>query len=98
MTARVYGQLPDGTVVHEVTLGTGDLSVSVLTLGAIIRDVRLKGVEHPLVLGFNTAPDYLKPPYFGALAGRYGNRIGGGRFMLDGVKYQLTLNENGKTH
>ena len=98
MTARLFGQLPDGTAVHEVTLAAGELTVSVLTLGAIIRDIRLAGLGHPLVLGFENAPDYLQSPYFGALVGRYGNRIAGGRFAIDGVKYQVTPNEKGKTH
>jgi aldose 1-epimerase len=99
MAARVFGQLPDGGTVHQVTLASGDLTVDVITLGAVIRDVRLAGIGHPLVLGFDDAESYVRhSPYFGALCGRYGGRIARGAFTLDGRSYQLTLNENGKTH
>ena len=82
-----------------MTLSAGDLTVSVINCGAVIRDVRLAGVDHPLVLGFDRFEDYLKhSPHFGALAGRSANRIGGGRFTIDGTTYQLTKNENGRTH
>ena len=99
MAARVFGQLPQGGTVHEITLAAGDLTVAVITLGAIIRDVRLAGVGHPLVLGFDDPASYVEhSPYFGAVCGRYGGRIARGRFTLDGRPYQLSLNENGKTH
>jgi len=99
MEERVFGQLPDGTEVGEVTIGAGDLTVSVIGFGAVVRDIRLAGVDHPLVLGFDHLDDYLAhSPYFGAVAGRCANRIGGGRFEIDGTAYQLPLNENGITH
>ena len=51
-----------------------------------------------IVLGFDTLEGYLGPsPYFGSLIGRYGNRIAGGRFTLDGATYQLATN-NGPNH
>jgi aldose 1-epimerase len=99
MDSRLFGRLPDGTEVREVTIAAGDLTVSVLTIGAVIRDVRLAGVDHPLVLGFERAEDYvLHSPFFGAVAGRYANRIGKGRFSIDGKPYQLSLNDHGKNH
>jgi aldose 1-epimerase len=59
----------------------------------------MAGVAHPLVLGFDDLDSYLKhSPHFGALAGRSANRIGGGRFAIDGRTYQLSLNEKGVTH
>jgi aldose 1-epimerase len=99
MTVQGFGRLPDGTEVHEVTITAGDLSARVLTVGAVIRDVRLAGIDHPLVLGFDRAEDYvLHSPYFGAIAGRSANRIGGGRFSIDGRAYQVSLNEKGRQH
>jgi aldose 1-epimerase len=82
-----------------VTIAAGDLTAVVLTIGAVIRDVRLAGVDHPLVLGFDTAEDYaLRSPHFGAIAGRSANRIARGRFAIDGHPYQLSLNDNGRHH
>ncbi|HAQ64319.1 MAG TPA: galactose-1-epimerase [Bacteroidales bacterium] len=56
------------------------------------------GVPGDVVLGFDSLPEYLTgEKYFGAIVGRYANRIGAGNFTLDGHKYQLPLN-NGKNH
>ena len=92
--SRTFGTLPDGSAVDEVTIAAGDLTVKVITLGAVIRDVRLAGVDHPLVLGFDTLEGYVDhSPYFGAVAGRCANRIGKARFTLDGKEYRLAANE-----
>ncbi|KAB2876979.1 MAG: galactose mutarotase [Bauldia sp.] len=94
-----FGLLPDGSEVQEVVIGDGDLSAKVITFAAAIRDVRLAGIGHPLVLGFDRLDDYVRhSPHMGAVAGRYANRIGGGRFQIDGRPCQLSLNENGRTH
>jgi aldose 1-epimerase len=91
--------MADGAEIGEVTIAAGDLSVKVINLGAVIRDVRLAGVDHPLVLGFEGLEDYVAhSPHFGAIAGRSANRIAGGRFVLDGREIQLSRNENGRTH
>ncbi|HET7718106.1 MAG TPA: aldose epimerase family protein [Bauldia sp.] len=96
---RVFGVLPGGATVEEVTIAAGELTAKVITLGAIVRDVRLARVGHPLVLGFDDLDGYLNhSPYFGAVVGRFANRIGGGRFTLDGRTYQLPVNERGLTH
>src|SRR5687767_10248514 len=52
-----------------------------------------------VVLGYNDLDSYLKPPfpYFGAIIGRFGNRIAKGRFTLNGVEYKLAVN-NGENH
>lgn len=97
MSAQVsaFDRLPDGREVQAITLQGPFLSARVLTLGAIVQDLRLADVAHPLVLGFPQASPYLTAPgrYVGALVGRYANRIGGARFMLDGRMIQLTPNE-----
>lgn len=94
-----FGELPDGSQIEEVTIAGGDLSVSVITLGAVIRDIRFAGIDHPLVLGFDDLDSYVKhSPHFGALVGRFANRIGRGHLVIDGHAYQLQLNENGRNH
>ena len=98
MAAR-YGVLPDGSEIEEVTIAAGDLSAKIITLGAVIRDVRLSGVGHPLVLGFEKLEDYVShSPHFGAVAGRYANRIAAGRLVIDGNPHRLTVNESGRNH
>ncbi len=95
---RVFGRLPDGSAVEEVTIAAGDLSARIITVGAIVRDVRLAGADHPLVLGFDDLDGYMHhSPYFGAVVGRFANRIGHGRFALDGKDYQLAVNERDRT-
>lgn len=97
--AEVFGALENGEVVRRVTIAGGGLTVSVITYGAVIQDVRLEGHAPSLVLGFGAFADYLvHSRHFGASPGRVANRIGGGRFRLDGVEHQLELNENGVTH
>lgn len=88
-----FGTLPDGRGVDCVTLREGALTARVLTLGAIVQDLRLDGVEHPLVLGCPQVADYLGAGrYLGAIVGRVANRIGDGCFRLDGRLYRTDRN------
>ncbi|MDP0930137.1 aldose epimerase family protein [Paracoccus onubensis] len=97
MSARTVCTLPDGRAVQSIEIGSGGLSARILTLGAIVQDLRLDGVGHPLVLGSPCIEDYLGPTrYFGAIAGRFANRIGGGRFYLDGKEYSTDRNFIGR--
>ena len=92
-----FGKLDDGSEIEEITLGDGDLKASIISWGAVIRDLRYRGETR--VLGFDRLDHYLTAsPYFGCIAGRYANRIADGRFTLDGKSYQLDLNEGGRTH
>ena len=92
---REFGTLVDGTSVEEVTLRKGPLEASILTYGAIIRDLTFNG-RH-VVLGFDDLQSYVDhSPYFGAVPGRCANRISGARCEIDGVAYQLGVNEHGK--
>jgi len=94
---REFGVLPDGTAVQEITLKKGVLEASILTLGAIIRDLKVDGES--VVLGYGDLQSYLDhPAYFGAIVGRCANRIAHGRMAIDGAEYQLDLNERGETH
>ncbi len=89
-SGRVFGALPDGRDVAEVSIAAGGLSAKIIAWGAVVRDLRLDGADHPLVLGVERLEDYLAhSPHFGAIAGRCANRIADGRFTLDGVAHQL---------
>ncbi|WP_411037443.1 aldose epimerase family protein [Shinella sp. BYT-45] len=96
---EIFGRLASGEAVERITITGGGLTAHVLTWGAVIQDLRLQGHDAPLVLGFEDLASYLEhSPYFGATPGRCANRIGGGRFSIDGTDYQLECNEGGVTH
>lgn len=101
-TIRSFGRIGDREI-REIALRSSDGAIegAVIELGAVLRDLKVRRADGGLqrvVLGLNSAEDYRDhSPHMGAIAGRYGNRIGGGTFMLDGVRYQLPRNENGKT-
>lgn len=83
----------DGPVTRfELTNGT--ISTAILSWGAIVQELHVPGRDGAtanVVLGFRDVPRYFeKHPHFGAVVGRYGNRIGGARFELDGETYTLT--------
>jgi aldose 1-epimerase len=88
----------EGAPVHEVTLTCASGAVAkIMTWGAVLRDmhVPLKDQLQRVVLGFDTFDPYPQhSPHFGAIAGRFANRIKRGAFRLDGKKIQLSLNQN----
>lgn len=97
MKPEVFGRLDDGSAVHRLRIAGGGLSASILTWGAVVQDLRLDGHAAPLVLGFERFADYpAHSPYFGAIAGRYANRIRDGRFALDGRTVQVETNFLGR--
>ena len=99
MALTVFGRMPDGDEIGEIVIAAGDITATIITFGAVIRDVRLAGLGHPLVLGFDNAEDYLQhSPDFGALVGRSANRIAHGRFPIDGRTCQVSLNEKNRQH
>ncbi|MHC4624421.1 MAG: aldose epimerase family protein [Planctomycetota bacterium] len=99
---EVFGKTPDGQEVelHTLTNSNG-AKARIMTYGAIVVSLEApdrNGKLGDIVLGFDTLEDYLKDhPYFGCVVGRYGNRIGRGRFTLNGVEYKLATN-NGENH
>jgi aldose 1-epimerase len=96
MTSRSFGRLPDGGEVDVFTLGAEDgLQAEILTLGGTLKSLTLpvKGKRIPLALGFTDLAQYLADTsYVGQLVGRFGNRIAGAQFELDGKTYRLTSN------
>lgn len=95
---RSYGTLPDGTAVERYTLENDSFAVGVLTYGGIIDRIDVPdaaGAHANVVLGYADLDTYARAnkPYFGALIGRYANRIGRGRFALDGREYTLAVND-----
>jgi aldose 1-epimerase len=96
--ARVrVGQLPDGTAVDLFTLtNASGIEARVINFGGIIVSLKVPdrtGQLDDVVLGFDKVERYFeKHPNFGALIGRYGNRIGNARFTLDGKTYRLAAN------
>ena len=94
-----FGFTAGAEKVERVTISAGGLTAKVMTWGAVIQDLRLDGHQPPLVLGFESFDDYPKySSYFGATPGRNANRIGDGKFSIDGTDFQLELNEKGGTH
>lgn len=89
-----FGRLESGETVHRIALSGGGLATRVITRGAAIQTLQLDGHAPPLVLGFDRLADYEKhSPYFGAIAGRFANRIAGARFSLDGREYRVDAND-----
>ena len=93
-----FGKTPDGVAVQIFTLANSHgLEARITNYGGIVVSLTApdrKGAMADVVLGFDTLSGYINSPspYFGAIVGRYGNRIGHARFTLDGVEYKLAAN------
>jgi aldose 1-epimerase len=93
-----FGVMPDGTTVEKYRFrNVQQMEVSILNYGGVIQSIVVPDKDGELAdvtLGFDTLDDYLKPnPYFGAIIGRYGNRVAHGRFTLNGKQYQIPIND-----
>ena len=97
-----FGRLPDGRPVHAYRLSNGSgLEIRFLSLGGTIVNLfvpdRDGGIDD-VTTGYDTIEDYLAgSAYFGAIIGRYANRIDRGRFVIDDVPYQVAIND-GENH
>ncbi len=96
---EIFGKLPDGRQVELYTLANANgARARIMTYGGILVSLEVpdrSGKLDDVTLGFDNLQGYLKGhPYFGAIVGRYGNRIGKGTFTLDGVTYQLAKNND----
>lgn len=92
-----FGTMPDGQAVPAVTLtNSRGVSATLIAYGAAIQSLVMpdrEGKRADVVLGYATLAEYLaKPQFFGATAGRYANRLAGGRFTVDGKSYQAPIN------
>lgn len=97
-----WGKTADGELVDLYTLTNAKgAEARIATYGATVVSLKVpdrSGVLGDVVAGFDRFEDYLTPPpYFGSIIGRYGNRIGKGRFSLNGAEYVLAKN-NGENH
>ncbi len=97
-----FGTMEDGKEVKQYTLTNANgMEVKIINYGGIITSVKTpdkEGNMENVVLGFDNLDKYLEgTPYFGAIIGRFGNRIGQAQFSLNGESYQLAAN-NGANH
>ncbi len=106
VTSQPFGKLPDGTPVEIYTLSDGNYEARIATYGGIVVSLKApdrNGKPADVVLGFDDLDGYVansnspSASFFGAIIGRYGNRIAHGSFTLDGKKYSLPLNNGENT-
>jgi aldose 1-epimerase len=97
ITVKPFGQTKDGSAVNLYTLrNSKGAEVSICNYGGLVISLKMpdrSGQFGDVVLGYDDLAGYLKDtPYFGALVGRYGNRIAKGKFALNGKEYTLAVN------
>lgn len=97
VSKQSFGKTADGTPVDIYTLKDGAIEARVMTYGGILQSLKVpdkSGKSADIVLGFDSLDGYASgnKPYFGALIGRYGNRIANGKFELDGKTYNVPVN------
>src|SRR6204780_4951553 len=106
VTSEPFGKMPDGTPVEIFTLTSGAYEARIATYGGIVVSLKApdrSGNAVDVVLGFDNVDGYVdnfngpSDAYFGAIIGRYANRIAHGSFTLDGKKYSLPLNHGEET-
>jgi aldose 1-epimerase len=102
VTKADFGKLPDGKQAQVYTLKNADLEVKITDYGARIVALDTKdknGTMGDVVLGYPSVEGYVheaennKKTYFGAIVGRYGNRIRNGKFSIDGHEYSVPQND-----
>ncbi len=99
---QAFGITASGEPVELYTLTNANgLEARIMTYGATVVSLKVPdrhGKLGDVVLGYETLDGYLKSsPYFGAIVGRYGNRIGKGSFSLNGTQYSLPKNNGENT-
>jgi len=99
---EAFGKTADDKNVNLYTLTNANgLKAKITNYGAIVTSLQVpdrNGNLADIVLGYDTIDEYIKAsPYFGAIVGRYGNRIAKGKFTLNGIEYSLATND-GENH
>lgn len=102
VTESPFGTMPDGQKVEMFHLkNASGTEVDVITYGGAVQSIKVpdkNGKIEDVALGFDNLSDYLRTDtYFGALIGRYANRIAKGKFMLNGQTYRLPINNEPNT-
>jgi aldose 1-epimerase len=102
ITKKTFGTLPDGREAFLFSLkNDSGMEADITNFGGIVTAIRIpdnKKEPGDVVLGFDNLEDYLgEHPYFGAIVGRYANRINKGQFTIEGKEYTLVQN-NGPNH
>src|SRR6266702_2247761 len=101
VTKQPFGKTSDGTAVDLYTIRSGALEARIMTYGGIVVSLKVpdkNGKSADVVLGYDSLDGYLaNSPFFGALVGRYANRIGGAKFVLDGKTYSTPKNDGVNT-
>jgi aldose 1-epimerase len=105
VTKQPFGKIPDGTQVNIYTLKSGPIEVRVINYGGIIQSIKVpdkNGKSADVVLGFDSLDGYTggrkpNPAFFGAIIGRYANRIANAQFTLDGKTYHTPVNDGPNT-
>ena len=98
VTKKPFGKMPDGTAVDMYVIKDGDVEAHLITYGATVVSLSTPDRNHhaaDIVLGFDNIDGYLAKgnPYFGAIVGRYANRIAHAQFVLDGKTYKVPQND-----
>lgn len=95
----IFGKLENGENVYKYLLKNDKCEVELITYGGIITSIKVPDLNGNLIdvaLGFNDFDSYLEGhPYFGAIVGRYANRIDNGSFSIDDNDYSIPINNNG---
>jgi aldose 1-epimerase len=102
VTKATFGKMPDGTPVDIYTLKSDALEARITTYGARVVSIKTAdrdGKVGDVALGYNTLAEYLadNKTFFGAIVGRYGNRIAKGTFSIDGQSHHIPKNDNGNS-
>ena len=98
LSNSLFGTLPEGDSVECFTLRNDLLELDVIAYGARVVALRTpdrRGDKADVVLGYGDLPPYVqdRKSYFGCVAGRYANRLAGGRFTLEGAEYRVPAND-----
>lgn len=102
ITEKSYGEVDQQKITQYTLTNPSGMQVNIINYGGTVTDIITpdnKGEKANVILGYDSLSGYLQRgnPYFNALIGRFGNRIAGGKFTLDGKQYTLSGNDHGNS-